>query len=93
MKTIFRFGLPSEVARLLLLLCFLAVPDGRAAGAPALPSEGWYPADLVGNVRFVIRCPGRESAGKSRQLRQIHLALEIATLLGIDRYEVATGPN
>jgi carbohydrate-selective porin OprB len=54
---------------------------------------GWYPADLVGNVRFVIRCPGRESAGKSRQLRQIHLALEIATLLGIDRTKRQSVPT
>ena len=45
----------------------------------------WYSAGLVGNVWFVIRCPGRESASKSRHLRQAHLALEIATLLGIDQ--------
>src|SRR5271165_2296585 len=35
----------------------------------------------MGNVRFVVRCPGRESADKWRKLRQIQLALEIATLL------------
>ncbi len=55
------------------------IPGRRPLAFPG--RFGWYPADLVGNVRFVVRCPGRESAGKSRQLRQIHLALKIATLL------------
>ena len=40
MKTLFRFGLPGQAARLLLLLCHLEVSDGRAAGALALPPEG-----------------------------------------------------
>ena len=31
MKTTFRFGLPCQIAGLLLLLCYLAVSDGRAA--------------------------------------------------------------
>ena len=54
MKTIFRFGLPSEVARLLLLLCYLEVSDGRAAGALALPSEGSAPEAVLSEARLSL---------------------------------------
>src|SRR5271166_121275 len=39
MKT-FRVGLPCQIAGLLLLLCYLAVSDGRAADKVTLPPEG-----------------------------------------------------
>src|SRR5271157_846010 len=39
MKT-FRVGLPCQIAGLLLLLCYLAVSDGRAADKATLPPEG-----------------------------------------------------
>jgi hypothetical protein len=39
MKTTFRFGLPRQIAGLLLLLCYLAVSDGRAADTVTLPTE------------------------------------------------------
>src|SRR5271167_225823 len=40
MKTTFRVGLPCQIAGLLLLLCYLAVSDGRAADKVTLPPEG-----------------------------------------------------
>jgi hypothetical protein len=40
MKTIFQFGLPRQIAGLLLLLHWLAVSDGRAADSVAVPPEG-----------------------------------------------------
>jgi len=40
MKTIFPFGLPRQIARLLLLLYCLTVSDGRAADSVGVPSEG-----------------------------------------------------
>jgi hypothetical protein len=40
MKNTFRFGLPHQMAGLLLLFCYLAVSDERAAGEVGLPPEG-----------------------------------------------------
>jgi hypothetical protein len=40
MKTTFRFGLPRQMAGLLLLLCYLAVSNGHAADAVVLPPGG-----------------------------------------------------
>ena len=54
MNTIIRFGLPREVARLLLLLSYLAVPGGRVAGAPALPSEGSAPEAILSEARLSL---------------------------------------
>ena len=48
------FASAARVARLLLLLCFLAVPDGRAAGAPALPSEGSAPEAILSEARLSL---------------------------------------
>ena len=54
MKTIFRFGLPSQVARLLVLLSYLAVSDGRAASAPALPPEGSATEAILSEARLSL---------------------------------------
>ena len=54
MKTIVRFGLPSQVARLLLLLSWLAVSDGRAASAPALLPEGSAPEAILSEARLSL---------------------------------------
>ena len=54
MKTIFRFGLPSRVARLLLLLCYLAVSDGHVTGALALPPEGSAPEAILSEARLSL---------------------------------------
>jgi hypothetical protein len=43
MKTTFQFGLPRQMEGLLLLLCYLAVSEGYAADAVALPPEGSSP--------------------------------------------------
>src|SRR5271165_6383499 len=40
MNTTFRFGLPCQIAGLLVFLCSLAVTDGRAADKVTLPPEG-----------------------------------------------------
>src|SRR6516225_4677908 len=54
MKTTVRFGLPSQVARLLVLLSYLAVSDGRAASAPALPSEGSATEAILSEARLSL---------------------------------------
>jgi hypothetical protein len=54
MKTTFRFGLPRQIAGLLLVLCYLAVSDGRAAGAKALPLEGSAPETIVSQARLSL---------------------------------------
>jgi hypothetical protein len=54
MKTIFRFGLPSQAARLLLLLCYLAVSDRQAAGALALPPEGSAAEAILSEARLSL---------------------------------------
>src|SRR6516225_11638247 len=65
MKAIFRFGLPSQVARQLLLLCYLAVSDGRAAGAPALPAEGSAPEAILSEARLSL-AEGRKTHSDPR---------------------------
>jgi hypothetical protein len=40
MKTTFRVGLPCQIAGLLLLMCYLAVSNGRAADKVTVPPEG-----------------------------------------------------
>jgi hypothetical protein len=58
MKTIFQFGLPRQVAGLLPLLYCLAVSDGRAADAPAVPPEGSAPEAILSQARHgPWRCP------------------------------------
>ena len=47
MKPTFQFGLPRQMAGLLLLLSYLAVSDGHAADAVALPPEGSAPASAI----------------------------------------------
>ena len=64
MNTIIRFGLPREVARLLLLLSYLAVPGGRVAGAPALPSEGSAPEAILSEARLSL-AEGRKDTLRS----------------------------
>src|SRR6266852_1219860 len=54
MKTTFRFGLPRQIAWLLLLLCCLAVSDGRTADAVALPPEGSAPEAIVSEARLSL---------------------------------------
>ena len=54
MRTIFQFGLPSQVARLLLLLCYLAVPDGQATDALAPLPEGSAPAAILSEARLSL---------------------------------------
>jgi hypothetical protein len=47
MKTIFRFGLPRQVAGLLLLLYCLPVSHGRAADAVAVPPPEGSAAEAI----------------------------------------------
>ncbi len=54
MKTTFRFGLPRQIAGLLLLWCYLVLSDGRAADAVALPPEGSAPAAIVSAARLSL---------------------------------------
>ena len=51
MKTTFRFGVPRQIVGLLLILCYLAVSDGSAAGAVALPPEGSAAEAIVSQAR------------------------------------------
>jgi hypothetical protein len=50
----FRFGLPRQIAGLLLLLCYPAPSDGRAADAVALPPEGSAPEAIVSEARLSL---------------------------------------
>ena len=52
MEIIFRFDLANQVCGLLLLLCYLAVSDGRAAGELALPPEGSAPDAILSEARL-----------------------------------------
>ena len=54
MKTRFRFGLPRQIAGLLLLLYYLAVPEGRAADAVAVPSESSPAEAIVSQARLSL---------------------------------------
>jgi hypothetical protein len=54
MKTTFRFGLPRQIAGLLLLLCYPALSDGRAADAVAPPPEGSAPEAIVSQARLSL---------------------------------------
>ena len=54
MKTIFRFGLPRQVAGLLLILCYLAVSDGRAADSVGVPPEGSAAEAIVSQARLSL---------------------------------------
>src|SRR6516164_2028731 len=54
MKTIFQFGLPSQVVRLLTLFLYLAVSDGHATGALALPPEGSGPEAILSEARLSL---------------------------------------
>jgi hypothetical protein len=51
MKTIFRFGLPREMGRLLLLIYCLAVSDGHAADATPVPPQGSASEAIVSQAR------------------------------------------
>lgn len=51
MKTIFQFGLRRQMAGLLLLSCYLAVSDGRAAGAVAQPPGSSASEAIVSQAR------------------------------------------
>ena len=52
MKTTFRFGLPCQIAGLLLLLCYLAVSDGCAADKVTLPPESSPAEAIVSEARL-----------------------------------------
>jgi hypothetical protein len=54
MKTTFRLGLPCVVTALLLLLCCLILPNGRAADAVTPPSEGSAPEAIVSKARMSL---------------------------------------
>ena len=54
MKTTFRFGLPRQIAWLLLLLCYLAVSDGRAANPMVVPQEGSTPETILSQARLSL---------------------------------------
>src|SRR5271165_1294599 len=54
MKNTFRFGLPGQIAGLLLLLCYPALSDGRAADAAALPPEGSAPEAIVSEAQLSL---------------------------------------
>ena len=54
MKTRFRFGLPRQIAGLLLLLYYLAVPEGRAADSVAVPSESSPAEAIVSQARLSL---------------------------------------
>ena len=54
MKTILQSGLPRQIAGLLLLLCCLAVFEGRAADAVAVPPEGSAPEAIVSQARLSL---------------------------------------
>jgi hypothetical protein len=54
MKTVFQFGLPRQVAGLLLLLYCLSVPDGRAADLVAAPPGGSASETTISEARLSL---------------------------------------
>jgi hypothetical protein len=54
MKTVFRFGLPRQIAGLLLLLYYLAMSDGRAADSVAVPPAGSAPEAIISQARLSL---------------------------------------
>jgi hypothetical protein len=54
MKTTFPFDLPRQIAGVLVLLCYLAVSDGRAADTAALPPEGSAPEAIISQARLSL---------------------------------------
>ena len=54
MKTILQFGLPRQIAGLLLLLYCLAVSDGRAADSVAVPPEGSASETVISEARLSL---------------------------------------
>src|SRR5712691_125418 len=54
MKTTFRFGLPRQIAGLLLLWCYLALSDGRGADAVVLLPKGSAPEAIVSAARLSL---------------------------------------
>jgi hypothetical protein len=54
MKTVFRFGLPRQIAGLLLLLYCLAMSDGRAADSVAVPPAGSAPEAIISQARLSL---------------------------------------
>jgi hypothetical protein len=54
MKTLFRFGLPRQLAGLLLLLYCLSVSDGRAADLVAVPPEGSASETIISEARLSL---------------------------------------
>jgi len=54
MKTIFRFGLPRQIAGLLLLLYYLAMSDGRAADSVAVPPAVSAPEAIISQARLSL---------------------------------------
>ena len=54
MKTIFQFGLPRQIAGLLLLLYCLAVPNGRAVDAATVPPEGSALEAILSQARLSL---------------------------------------
>jgi len=65
MKNTFRFGLPRQVAGLLLLLCYLAVSDGRAAHSVGVPPEGSAAEAIVSQARLSL-AEARKTQSDSR---------------------------
>jgi hypothetical protein len=54
MKTTFRFGLPRQIAGLLLLMCCLAVSDGRATDLVTPPPEGSASEAIISEARVSL---------------------------------------
>jgi hypothetical protein len=54
MKTLFRFGLPRQLAGLILLLYCLSVSDGRAADLLAVPPEGSASETIISEARLSL---------------------------------------
>jgi hypothetical protein len=54
MKTTFRFGLPRQMAGLLLLLCYLAVSEGHAADSVGVPPVGSAAEAIVSEARLSL---------------------------------------
>jgi pimeloyl-ACP methyl ester carboxylesterase len=54
MKTTSQFGLPGQIAGLILLLACLAVSDGRATDSAAVPPDGSAPQAIVSKARLSL---------------------------------------